>query len=485
VKSRIAIAAAALLAAGCAVGPDYKRPEAPAPDNYKEAPPATPPPGGEWKSAEPQDRASRGRWWEVFGDPALDRLEERVAAANQTVLQAEATWRAARAAARVARADLFPTVSAGASATRSEGAARVLGSPQGGANVYELSGAFSWELDLWGRVRRTVEQQVSLAQATAADLENARLSLEAELASDYFALRGTDAEKQLLDTNVAAYETTLKLTRDRHAQGVASGVDVAQAETQWSSTRAQAVDLSLTRAQLEHAIAVLAGEPPSELTIPVSPLPDVVPPAIPAELPSALLERRPDIAAAERRAAAANAGIGVAQAAFYPTLGITASGGYAGSTISRLIELPNRFWSIGASLVETLFSGGKLHAAKAQAVAQYDEAVAGYRETVLEGFRDVEDQLAALRILGDEAAEEAVAVEASERALALARTRYEGGITSYLEVVTAQAAALSNERTAVQLRSRRMEAAVGLVKALGGGWSAAEIPAPHAALEKE
>ena len=469
-----------LLSAACAVGPNYRKPSVPASDRYREAPPP------DWKMAEPSDTAPRGRWWEVFGDEDLNALEEQVSISNQNVLQAEAAYRVARAVARGARGDLFPTVSASAGATRSQGAARatpgVSGTP-GASDLYTLSGNVSWEIDLWGRIRRTVEANVAAAQASEADLESARLSFQAELATDYFALREADSEKQLLDTNVAAYEKALKLTSDRFDQGVVSGVDVAQARTQFSSTRAQATDVALRRAQLEHAVAVLVGKAPADLTLAVRPLSDE-PPAVPLVVASELVERRPDVASAERQAAAANARIGVAQAAFFPTLGLSASGGYGSSAIAGLISLPNRFWSIGASLVETLFSGGKRRAAKEQAVAAYDSAVAAYRQSVLTAFQDVEDQLAAARLLGEESKDQADAVAAAERALSLAQTRYQGGITSYLEVITAESAALANERAAVQLVGRRMEADVALVRALGGGWRSSDLPSGSAVLSR-
>lgn len=470
--------------AGCAVGPNYHRPSAPVPPAYKEEGPPPEATSGEWKPAEPREGLPRGRWWEVFGDPALNALEEQVSISNQNVAQAEAQYRAARAAARGARADFFPAVAASGSATRSHSASGSSAPGAGStADSFQVSGDFTWEIDVWGRIRRSVEAGVAAAQASGADLENARLSFQAELASDYFDLRGVDAQKQLLDTTAAGYERALKLTSDRFQQGVVSAVDVAQAQTQLSTTRAQAIDLALTRAQLEHAIAVLVGKPPAELSIPDAPLTEA-PPSIPVVVPSELLERRPDIASAERQVAAANARIGVAVAAFFPTLGLSGSGGYAGSAISKLFTLPNRFWSLGASLVGTIFEGGKRRAAKEQAEAQYDAAVAGYRQAVLSALQEVEDDLAALRILSEEAVQQADAVTAAERALSLAQTRYQGGITSYLEVITAQSAALADERTNVLLRQRRMTAAVDLVKALGGGWSASELPKGSEALSR-
>ncbi len=469
-------AGVALFAMGCAVGPNYKRPSAPVPSAFKELVPSPTPTAGEaeWKPAQPRDTGLRGNWWEVFGDPELNALEEQVNVSNQNVARAEALFRGARAAARGARADLFPTIGAGASATRSNAPERS-GAPPGTATRYELSADLSWELDVFGRVRRNVESNVEAAQGSAADLEAVRLALHAELAVDYFLLHGLDAQKQLLDSNVAAYQTALQLTVNRFNQGVVSGVDVAQAQTQLETTRAQATDLSITRSQLEHAIAILVGKAPAEVTIASAPI-TVTPPSIPVALPAELLERRPDIAASERRVAAANAQIGVAVAGFFPRLLLAASGGYGSSTLTKFFSLPHRFWSLGASLAETLLDGGKRTSAKAQAEASYDAAVATYRESVLTACQDVEDSLAALRILELEATQLADAVAAAERSLAIARNRYNGGVTTYLEVITAQSAALANERAAVDILTRRMTASVNLVEALGGGWSASDLP---------
>ena len=468
----------ALLVAGCAVGPNYRKPSAPVSSRFKElgpSPAPTPTAGpAEWKPAQPQDDRLRGKWWEIFGDPALDALEEQVNVSNQNVARAEAQFRGARAASRGARADLFPTIGATASAVRSKPAAGRSVST-GTTTQYDLSADLSWELDVFGRIRRNVESNVEAAQASAGDLEAVRLAHHAELAVDYFLLHGLDAQKQLLDTNVAAFQTALQLTTNRFNQGIVSGVDVAQAQTLLETTRAQATDLSLTRAQLEHAIAILTGKPPAELTIAPSPI-GVAPPAIPVALPAELLERRPDIAASERRVAAANAQIGVAVAGFFPRLLLAASGGYGSSTLTNFFSLPNRFWSVGPSLVQTLFDGGKRRAIKEQAEASYDAAVATYRENVLTACQDVEDSLAALRILDLEASQLADAVAAAERSLTIARNRYNGGVTTYLEVITAQSAALANERAAVDILTRRMTASVNLVSALGGGWSASDLP---------
>jgi len=472
VQARVFVVYLALLGAGCAIGPNYKTPSAPVPPAYKEQP-ATEASAESWKAAEPRDQARRGKWWEVFGDPALNALEDQVGSSNQNVAQAEAAFRGARAAVRGARAELFPTVTTSPSVTRSHSSQNSSVAPAGASAAtitsYELPIDLSYEADVWGRIRRSVEGSVASAQASAADLETVRLTMQAELAVDYFQLKGLDAEKQLLDKTVAAYEKALQLTINRHEQGVASGVDVAQAETQLYTTRAQATDLAVARAQLEHAIAILAGRPPGDFTILSAPV-AYAPPPVPVGLPSELLERRPDIAASERRMAAANAQIGVAQAAFFPRLLLSASGGYQSTKLASLFSVASRFWAIGPSLAATLFDGGQRRATREQAQASYDGAVAVYRQTVLSAFQEVEDNLAALRILAEESTQQADAVAAAERSLALAMNRYQAGITTYLEVITAQGAALANERAAVDVLNRRMTASVNLVKALGGGW---------------
>jgi NodT family efflux transporter outer membrane factor (OMF) lipoprotein len=467
------------LAAGCAVGPNYKTPAAEIPAAFKEAaPPGSPAAAPEaWKPAEPRDETLRGKWWEVFGDKELNTLEDEVNVSNQSIAQAEAQFRGARAAVRIARADYFPTVTATASVTRSQAPTSKAppGTPTGPVNTFSLPVDLSYEVDVWGRVRRNVESSVASAQASAADLETVKLTMQTEVALDYFQLRGLDTEKDLLDTNVAAYEKALQLTVNRFNQGVASGVDVAEAQTLLETTRAQATDLSVSRAQLEHALATLTGHAASDFSIaPTAGLSP--PPAIPAGVPSELLERRPDIAGNERRVAAANAQIGVAIAAYFPHLLLAASGGYESSTLADWFSLPSRFWSIGPSLVATLFEGGKRRAVTEQARAFHEASVAVYRLNVLTAFQDVEDNLAALRILSDEAAQQEAAVAAAEKSLTIARNRYLAGIATYLEVVTAEATALTNERVGVGIRVRRLTAAVNLIKALGGGWHASELP---------
>ncbi len=463
---------------GCMVGPKYNKPSAPVPPAFKEQPPAEFKESIVWKAGEPHDDKIRGKWWEIYQDPQLNALEEQVQVSNQNIAQAEAQFREARAAVRIARADLFPTVTGGVSATRSHQSANRgvgRGFTIGTQNDFQTPIDASWEPDFWGRVRNTIAANIDTAQASAADLETVRLSMHAELATDYFQLRALDAEKKLLDSTVVAYEEALKLTNARHDQGIVSGVDVEQARTQLDTTRAQSADLGVQRTQLEHAIAVIAGKPPAELTIQFAPL-TAEPPAVPIALPSELLERRPDIASAERHVAAANAQIGVAQAAYYPNITLTASGAFESRLITTLFQWPSRVWSLGASLVETVFDAGKRRAVTDQAIAAHDATVAAYRLSVLTAFQDVEDNLAALRVLSDESKQQDAAVKSAERSLELANNRYKGGITTYLEVITAQSVALTNERTAVQLLSRRMAASVGLVKALGGGWDVSSLP---------
>ena len=461
----------------CSVGPKYRKPAAPAPAAFKEPPP------NQWKEAKPQDDTLRGDWWEIFADPQLNDLEAQVNVSNQTVAAAEAQFRAARAAVRVARAGLFPTVTVGPSATfTGSGSSNraVLGAGNvvraGSSSSYALPLDFSYEVDVWGKVRKTIEAAAATAQATAADLETIRLSSHAELALDYFELRGLDEEESLFDQTVAGFEQALQLTTNRFNQGVASAVDVEQARTQLETARAEATDLGVQRAQFEHAIAILTGKPPAELTLARGVLIGE-PPVIPVALPSELLERRPDVAGAERRVASANAQIGIAKAAYFPTISLTASAGFDSTKISNLLTWPSRFWSIGPSFSEVLFDAGKRHAVVAQAEATYDATVALYRQDVLTAFQDVEDNLAALRVLADEAGQQDLAVQSARRSLDLSLDRYRGGIAIYIEVITAQNALLANQRTAIGIRTRRMTAGVLLVKALGGGWNVSQLPA--------
>ena len=458
--------------AGCAVGPDYKRPKVQIASAYKEA--------GEWKPAQPQDELDRGKWWGVFGDRQLDALLKQVEISNQNVLVAEAQFRRAQAVVTSSRAAYFPTLDADVSITRSRSPTGVTGGTTAGRIITNRSASLSagWEADLWGRLRRAVESGEASAQASAADLAAARLSAQAELASSYFQLRILDAQKQLLEDTVAAFQKSLDLTKNRYDAGVAAKVDLVQAETQLKSTQAQAIDTGVQRAQLEHAIATLTGKAPAEFSIAPAPL-AVAMPRVPIGLPSELLERRPDVAGAERRVAAANAQIGVAKAAYFPSLTLSASYGSRSADAAQWFTVPSRFWSIGPALAQSIFDAGLRRAQTEQAIAAYDATVAEYRQAVLAGFQEVEDNLAALRILGEEAEVQEEAVRAARESVLLTTNQYKAGIVSYINVVTVQTTQLNNERTAVGILGRRLVAAVTLVKALGGGWSAAEIAADN------
>jgi NodT family efflux transporter outer membrane factor (OMF) lipoprotein len=461
---------ALLLLSSCTVGPDYFRPAARVPPNYKEI--------DGWKVAQPKDSVIRGTWWEVFNDPELNGLEGQVDVSNQNIAAAEATFRQARALVQEARANYFPTITVGVGVTNSSKSTTIQGSSSGQRitpTQYSLPVDVSWEIDVWGRIRRAVESAQAGAQASAADVENARLSAQAELAQDYFQLRALDAQKHLLDETVAEFQKSLDLTRNRYASGVASRADVLQAETQLKTTQAQAVDVGVQRAQLEHAIALLIGKTPAEVSVSVSPL-STQPPAIPVGLPSELLERRPDIAGAERRVAQANAQIGIAEAAYFPTVSLAASGGFQSTSFGQWISAPSRFWSVGPTITETVFDGGLRRAQTAEARAVYDTGVALYRQSVLAGFQQVEDNIAALRILENEAQIQDEAVKSAQQTVVVVTNQYKAGITSYLNVITAQTAALDNERTAINILGNRLNASVLLIKALGGGWDASKLP---------
>lgn len=464
------ITVAALLSmAACSVGPDYVRPTVETPPVFKEM--------SGWKTAEPRDEAIKGPWWEIYGDGALNDLERQVNVSNQNVAVAEAQFREARALVQAARAGYFPTLSVGASATRSMTSGTLGSTTRSGGtfNDYRLSADLSWEIDIWGKVRRAVEAGRAGAQASAADLEGVRLSIQAELAQSYFQLRALDAQKQLLDATVAAYTKFLELTGNRYASGVVSRAEVLQAQTQLKTTQAQAIDVGVARSQLEHAIASLIGKPASLFSIPAAPL-SATPPAIPVAVPSRLLERRPDIAAAERRMAAANAQIGVAKAAYFPTITLSGDAGFESSNLSKWLTWPSRLWSLGPAVSETVFDGGLRGAQTDQARAAYDASVASYRQTVLTGFQEVEDNLAALRILGEEAGVQGEAVKAARQSVVLTTNQYKAGTASALDVIVTQTAALANERTAVSILGSRMSASVLLIKALGGGWEASALP---------
>jgi NodT family efflux transporter outer membrane factor (OMF) lipoprotein len=457
---------------GCAVGPNYRTPSVETPTAYKEA--------SDWKPAQPNDQNLGGDWWTVFQDPQLDKLELQVNVSNQNLIAAQAQYQQSRAVLRYYRADYYPTVTAGLSGARTRTSSR---RPPPTSifdgityNDFILPVDISYQADVWGRVRRTVESYREQAQASAADLATVNLSMHADLAIDYFQACSLDAEEQLLTSTVKEYEDALELTQSRFDGGLSSEVEVQQAKTQLDTTRALAIDVGVLRAQYEHAVAILIGKPPADLSLPPLPL-TAPPPLIPISMPSELLERRPDIAAAERLVASANAQIGVAKSAYYPVIGLTAGGGFESSGISTLLNGPSGLWSIGASALGTVFDGGRRRALTDQARAAYDFQVASYRESVLTGFQQVEDNLAAVRILENEAKVQDEAVTAAQRSLDLSITRYKGGVTSYLEVITAQSAALQDEVTAVNILGRRMANTVLLIQALGGGWDRSSLPA--------
>jgi NodT family efflux transporter outer membrane factor (OMF) lipoprotein len=463
--------ASVLSIAGCAVGPKYNRPAVEVPPAYKEA--------ADWKPAQPNDQNLGGAWWEIFQDSQLNALEDQINVSNQNLKAAEAQYTQARALLRYDRAGYYPSINGGASATRN----RISNNRPPSLNTdgvtysdFQIPLELSYEVDVWGRVRKTVESQRSQAQASAADLATVNLSLHAQLALFYFQARSLDAQEQLLNSTVAEYEQALQLTDSRFKGGLASEVEVQQASTQLETTRAQAIDVGVLRTQYEHAIATLIGKPASSFHLLPLPLTSP-PPSIPLELPSELLERRPDIAAAERRMAAANAQIGVAKAAYYPNISLGAVGSFESGVITTLLSGPSILWSAGASAIAPIFDAGRRRANTDQAIAAYDQTVANYRETVLAGFQQVEDNLAALRILEKEADTQRRAVLASQKYLELSLIRYRGGITSYLEVTTAQSAALTDEVTAVNILGRRMTSAVLLIQALGGGWDRSSLPA--------
>jgi len=477
---------------GCDVGPKYNRPAAKVPATFKEVTPDDLQKMDGWKVAQPQDAALHGNWWEIFGDSQLNALEEQVNISNQNVAAAFASFMAARAVVREARAQYFPTVSVGGSIIRqhqpgsSSGTTGGTSSSNSGTtfNEYSLPFDASWTPDLWGRVRNTVRANVANAQASAADLENTRLTAQAELAVDYFQLRGQDALKQLLDSTVVAYEESLKLTKALYETGIDSDEAVAQAETQLEAARAADTHLGILRSQYEHAIALLVGQPASSFSIAVEPL-KTPPPAIPFGVPSQLLERRPDIAATERLMAQANAQIGVARAAFYPTLTLSASAGFQSTKASSWLTWPSRFWSVGPAISETVYDGGLRRATVEQFRAQYDQTVANYRGSVLTAFQQVEDNLSTLRVLSREIQEQDTAIQSAQRSLKLATDRYRLGIDPYLNVITAQTTLFGNQQTAVNLRILQIVASVQLIEAVGGGWDSSTLPTSQQIISRE
>jgi NodT family efflux transporter outer membrane factor (OMF) lipoprotein len=482
IRHRLSIAATLLLAA-CAVGPNYHRPPAQTPERFKE--------GDGWKPAEPRQPASGTHWWTVYEDPVLDGLEQQIEVSNQTLKQSEAAWREAVAIANAAGAQLFPTVQLNAGATRSGtpsaslGGGPSAGGPGSGAaarahviNLFSLSGAASWDLDLWGKIRRTIESDVASARASEDQLAGARLSAQATLATDYIELRLVDEQKHLLGETVADYERSLQITQNQYKAGIVAKTDVITAETQLGGARSQLIGLGVQRAQLEHAIAVLVGRPPSEFSIPPAKLTGAVP-VIPTGLPSSLLERRPDIATAERLMAATNAQIGVAVAGYFPSLTLTGSYGFQGSAVAGLLSSPNAAWSLGGSAAETLLDFGTRKYQVQQARAAYDASVASYRQTVLAAFQQVEDELAALRILEEQYKVAEDTVQSANKAVELYLNQYKAGTVAYTSVVTAQTTALNDAQNLLTIRQSRLVASVTLIQALGGGWTTSTPEPPR------
>jgi NodT family efflux transporter outer membrane factor (OMF) lipoprotein len=477
-----ATASLLILMCGCMVGPKHTRPSAPVPAAYKEAPPDS------WKQARPNAAVPRGKWWEIYNDPQLNALEEQVNISNQNVLLAEAQYREARDQVRIARSALFPLVSTAPTLTYSRESSTVatqLAGTNGQTTTvsvavlpqteYSLPVDVSYQADIWGNIRRSVVAAKQTAVSSDADLENARLSFQAQLAEFYFELHGLDGDAALLQKTVISYQLYLQLTKDRFEAGVASGGDVALAQTQLDTTRAQLIDLGVSRTQFEHAIAILIGKPPAQLTIPPSVL-TTPPPPVPVGIPSALLERRPDIASSERLVAAANEQIGIAQSAFFPSLILTATGGVETTNIAQWFTWPSRFWSLGPQLAETIFDAGKRKAQVDLQNSAYNATVATYRQTVLTAFQQIEDQMAALRILEQEAQAQDIAVLAADKSLAITTAQYKAGTADYLAVITTQSIALADQRTAVDILTRRLTASVLLIEALGGGWDTSQLP---------
>lgn len=462
-----------VLLSACAIGPDYKRPALTEPAQYKEA--------KGWRQAAPSDALARGAWWELYGDKQLNELVGKLNSANQSVAQAEARYRQAQALVRNSRGAFFPTVDLSVGKTRaSQGTgssnASLSSSSSGIRNTLNAQLGVSWEADVWGKLRRGLEANEASAEASAADLAAMRLSQQSELVQNYLQLRVMDEQTRLLQATVDAYQRSLTVTQNQYRAGVSDKAAIAQAQTQLKSTQASLVDLIWQRAQLENAIAVLIGVPPANFSLAVS---NSVPtlPEIPLGIPSQLLERRPDVASAERAVIAANANIGVAKAAYYPDFTLSLAGGYSSSTYADWISLPNRFWSVGPKLAMTLFDGGQRSAEVDRSVASYDETVAKYRQTVLDGFREVENYMVQLKVLEDEAVVSNEALQAARESQRLTENQYKAGLIAYLDVVTTQATALSNERTVLTLMQNRLVASVQLIAALGGGWDGDTQPA--------
>ncbi len=473
----IGLLATALLLASCTVGPKYAKPSVPTTPAYKEQPPESFKASGNWKPAQPSDTVLRGKWWEIFNDASLNALEEQVDPQNLNLQVAEARFRQARAQIRFNRASQFPTISVGPSIStlRTSPNRPYFFAPSAATGDFILPFDISYEVDFWGRIRRTISASKEEAQASAGDLATLSLSLHSELAVDYFELHILDAQKQILDNTVKAYTNALDLTTRRYQGGVAAKQEVVQAQTQLDTTRAEETDLDVLRAQYEHAIAILIGQPPALFSIPVAPL-KANPPVIPTGLPSDLLERRPDIASAERRVAEANDQIGIARAAYFPTVTLGGSAGLESRSITNWFTWPSRFWSVGPSASEIIYDAGRRRAQTENANANYDATVATYRQTTLTAFQEVEDNLAALRVLEQEALQERQAVTSSENLVQLSVNRYKGGVDTYLQVITSQTINLTNQRTEVDILRRRMDASVLLIRALGGGWTSTNLP---------
>jgi len=473
-----------LILANCSVGPRYRPPVTPAPDVYKESPAQFKQAETEvWKVAQPSDAMLRGKWWEIFNDPELNALEEQLNIDNQNIKEFFQNFLAARAIVREARAQLFPTATTSPSyrRTKSSGNLGSSFSSQTGSGsgffskLYSFPAEVSWTVDLWGRIRKTVQQEQYLAQLSAADLENERLTEQASLATFFFEIHGQDALQKVLDDTVEADKKSLELTQAQYDTGIADQIAVVQAQVTLETVQATAINLAIARAQFEHAIAMLLGKPASEFSIPVRPM-TTAPPPIPIGVPSQLLERRPDIAAAERNMAAANAEIGIAKTAYFPTLSLTASGGFESTALQQLFEWPSRFWSIGGSLSETIFEGGLRHATVDQFVATYNSALAAYRQTVLTAFQQVEDGLASVRILSQQIQQLQQAVASAQMNLELEMGRYETGVDPYIDVVIAQTILLNNQQSLIGAQISQMTSAVQLITALGGGWDRLELP---------
>ncbi len=478
-----------LFSIGCSVGPKYVRPPVQSPPAYKELPQAGAHGSDVFRIAQPGDGTTRGKWWEVFNDPQLNELEEKASSSNFQIAAAVDDFLAARALVREARSQYFPTVTANPSIVNSRPSPGQFGGLRSGTSLgsglsvssftdYSLPFDASWEPDFWGRIRNSVKANIYAAQASAADLENVRLSVQAELAVDYYELRAQDSMKQLLDTTVIAYQDALDLNASQYKAGIGTDEAVAQAEAQLKAAQAQDTNLGILRAQYDHAIAVLTGQPASTFSMTANEL-AANPPAIPVGIPSELLERRPDIAAAERLVAQANAEIGVARAAYFPTIQLSATGGFGTSSVANWLTWPSRFWSVGTNVAETVFDAGLRKATVQQYRATYDQTVANYQQAVLTAFQQVEDNLASLRILSLDMEQQDAAVVAATRSLQEATVRYKAGLDPYLNVISAQTIMLNDQQTDVTFRMNQMVAAVGLIKALGGGWNASEIPSPR------